>query len=64
MDIYSESMKELASVCGFRADIYESVKPVKSCRKIKPLTDKQRELVDSLSTERGYRAFTADRMGL
>ena len=46
---------------GCEANIYKR-KPTKSEGQPTALTLKQRRQVDRLSTERGYRRFTADRM--
>jgi hypothetical protein len=60
---YISEIKELLTVCDANVTIYRR-KPVKAQGKIRPLTLKQREEVERLSTERGYRRFIADMMSI
>lgn len=58
---YVSEIKELLNVCDADSTIYTR-KPVRVPGKINPLTIKQRRQVERLSTERGYRRFTAEMM--
>ena len=60
---YSKEMYEFLEACGCASDIYTR-KPVRiPGATIRPLTRAQRNQVERLSTERGYRRFTAELMG-
>jgi hypothetical protein len=59
--IYISEVKELLTACDVRSTIYER-KPTRAVGIIRPLTRRQREEVERLSTERGYRPFVAERM--
>jgi len=58
---YVSEIRELLSICDVDSTIYAR-KPVRVPGKINPLTVKQRRQVERLSTERGYRRFTAEMM--
>jgi hypothetical protein len=59
---YIQEVKELLDACGCQATIYRKQKAVRPAGQVKPLTAAERRQVDRLSTERGYRRFTAERM--
>jgi hypothetical protein len=60
---YSEQMKELFAGCTGTSNIYQTVKPVKCTGQVKPLTNRQRRLIDEISIGRdGWRPFTAQGM--
>ncbi len=61
MTTYASEIKELLEACEVQSDIYMR-KAVRASGRIRPLTVKQRRQVEKLSTERGYRRFTAERM--
>ncbi len=57
---YAEIMRNWFKRMGYAPVItYEGQLPVRPQNRLKPLTKKERERVDSLSRERGYREFCA-----
>ena len=58
---YISEVKELLTACDVRSTIYER-KPTRASGTIRPLTARQRRVVEKLSIERGYRRFVAERM--
>jgi hypothetical protein len=44
---------------GYTPAFYESHTPVRQTASVKRLTKRERQLVDAVSTERGYRPFQA-----
>lgn len=63
MEIYSDEMHKLFDGLGIESNLYRERRPVRVQTQVRPLTQKQRDQVERLSTERGYRMFVAERMG-
>lgn len=63
MNTYTDDIEELLIKSGCDNDFYSTHKPVKEPGELKPLTAKERKQVERVSTERGYRRFTAEMMG-
>jgi hypothetical protein len=59
---YIAEVRHLLEACDCRSDIYKR-KSIRAAADPHPLTLKERRQVERLSTERGYRRFTADHMG-
>ncbi len=57
---YVDTMKDWFKRIGYVPAFYESHTPVRCAGQIKRLTKRDRERVNSLSRERGYRRFHAD----
>ncbi len=60
---YVSEIRKLLNVCDVDSTIYER-KPVKAPGKIRPLTLEQRQQVERLSRERGYRRFVVDMVSM
>ncbi len=58
---YLEFIQDWLGRIGYDPAFYESHTPVRQPGSVKRLTKRERELVDSVSTERGYRPFQAFR---
>jgi hypothetical protein len=58
---YVSEVRKLMTACEVHSTIYER-KPTRASGTFRPLTEWQRRQVESLSIERGYRRFVADRM--
>ncbi len=60
--IYANEIRKLLDSCGCEATIYTDRKPALPDNEgpVYPLTPAQRRRVERLSTERGYRRFTAE----
>ena len=58
---YLDFIEDWLGSIGYNPEFYESHTPVRQTGPVKRLTKRERELVDSLSTERGYRPFQAFR---
>ena len=56
---HKEVVEEWLKRIGYVPAFYESHTPVRPAGPAKRLTLRERELVDSVSTERGYRRFQA-----
>lgn len=58
---YNQQIKLLLSRCGCEASIYDR-EPAKADGAPVPLTRRERQQVEAVSRERGYRRFAADMM--
>ncbi len=56
---YRDAMKDWFNRMGYAPGFYESHTPVRVIGQVKRMTRRERERVDSLSKERGYRRFSA-----
>ncbi len=56
---YADIMRDWFKRMGYAPVLFESQAPVRPQCRVKRLTKKERERVDSLSKERGYREFCA-----
>ncbi len=62
---YADLMQDWFKSIGYDASFYRDHVPVPAQKgAVKRLTKRERERVDSLSRERGYRRFEAYRIGL
>jgi len=61
---YVAEIRKLLNVCEVDSTIYEERKPVKVQAKVHPLTLAQRQQVERLSKERGYRRFVVDMVSM
>lgn len=59
---YIREIRELLDACGCDGSIYRTHTAVRVSGKVTPITARDRRRVEKLSTERGYRRFTADLM--
>jgi len=58
-DPYQDYMENWLKRIGYSAEFYENHTPVRAAGPTKRLTKRERERVDSLSRDRGYRRFCA-----
>ncbi len=56
---YRDEMESWFKRIGYAPGFYESHTPVRACAPVRRLTKRERERVDSLSKQRGYRRFHA-----
>ncbi len=56
---YRDAMNDLFKRMGCNPGFYQNHTPVRVMGQVKRITRRERELVDSLSKERGYRRFNA-----
>lgn len=62
MTTYTSEIRELLTACDVEPTIYSTRKAVRACGRVRPLTLEQRQQVERLSRERGYRRFVAEMM--
>ncbi len=58
---YLAEIQDWLGSIGYNAEFYENHTPVRQPGRVRRLTKRERQLVDSVSTERGYRPFQAFR---
>ena len=64
MQVYSDEMHKLFDGLGIESNLYQERKPVRVQTQVRRLTRQERQRVEEVSTERGYRRFEAERRGV